>query len=537
MPRTLQHYNIKTLLLPVAIISVGFFVSYLIIAQAQAPDIVYPVKELGNCKDEVSCRNFCEVKENMIPCVNFAEQRGLISKEEAKVAKEFARMGKGPGGCQGREECEVYCDDNAHIEECLAFAEENNLIPPDELEEAKKVAKALREGAQLPGGCKRKSDCEAYCDNPENIEECIAFAERAGFIPPDELEGARKAVKAMKSGIKPPGNCRGKKQCDAYCSEPSNMEECMRFALDAGFISEQERPDAEKMLSALKRGVKPLPCRGKDACETYCQEESHQEECVNFALEAGFMKPEEAEMFRKTGGKGPGGCKGKEQCETFCNDQANQEICFNFAKEHNLIPQEEIEKMREGMTKLREGMQMAPPEVHECLKSTVGTEILDRIQAGNLTPGPQIGDQVRKCFEQFMPRPPEGTPGGMPPMPPSGPMTPGGPEGMIPPEVMTPEMTPGMTPGRFKGPGGCSSPEECQRYCSEHPEECMKWGQQGMTPPQGMMSNPEMIQKMMQKMMQEGIKPPEGMMMPEGMMPPPPPPSEPPPPTGSNVFR
>ena len=62
-----------------------------------------------------------------------------------------------------------------------------------------------------------------------------------------------------------------------------------------------------------------------------------------------------------------------------------------------------------------------------------------------------------------------------------------------------------------------------------------------MMPPAGMPS-PEMIQKMML----EGIKPPEGMMMPGNMMPPegtniqmPSPETQtaPPPETGSNVFR
>ena len=525
--------QISKYLVPAIIIIVGVFVSYSIIAQAQIENIAFPVKELGNCKNETECRNFCEVKENIIPCVNFAEQRGLISKEEAKRAKEFAKMGEGPGGCKSKDECEAYCDDNAHIDECLAFAEQNNLIPADELEEAKKVAKALREGAQLPGGCKKKSDCETYCDNPEHMEECIAFAEKAGFIPPDELEDAKKAMKAMKSGIKPPGNCRGRKQCDAYCSQPEHMEECFAFAEAAGFIPPEEAEMARKMMPLMMRGEMPGGCRGKEQCETYCADETHMEECANFAIKAGLMNPEEAEMFRKTGGKGPGGCQGREQCEAFCNDPANQEVCFNFAQEHGIIPAEKIQEMKEGMKMMREGMQMAPPEVHECLKSTVGTEILDKIQAGTLTPGPQIGDSVRKCFEQFMPT--GGPPGGMP----------GGAEGMMPPA--------GMMPGGFQGPGGCGSPEECQRYCAEHQEECMNWAREQrpglptgegpgeMMPPAGMPS-PEMIQKMML----EGIKPPEGMMMPGNMMPPegtniqmPPPETQtaPPPETGSNLLR
>jgi hypothetical protein len=106
--------------------------------------------------------------------------------------------------------------------------------------------------------------------------------------------------------------------------------------------------------------------------------------------------------------------------------------------------------MEEGKQRLQETFKNAPPEVLECLKSTLGTEILDKIQAGTLMPGPQIGDQVRQCFEQFMPA--------------------GPPEGMPLPEG-------GMPPKRMTGPGGCKSMEECKAYCSDpaHLEECQKF--------------------------------------------------------------
>ncbi|MCL5004421.1 MAG: YppG family protein [Patescibacteria group bacterium] len=489
----------KKFFLPAIIVGLGIFISSLIIVQAQTENISYPIKELGNCKDEIACRNFCEVKENMIPCVNFAEQHDLISKEEAKQAKRFAKIGEGPGGCQGKDECESYCDDNAHIDECLAFAEKNDLISSDELEEAKKVAKALKEGAQLPGGCKRKSDCENYCDNPDHMEECLAFAEKAGFIPPEELAEAKKAAQAMKSGIKPPGNCRGKKQCDAYCSQAEHMEECFNFAVAAGFIPPEEAENARKIMPLMLKGEMPGGCRGKEQCEAYCADESHTEECANFAIKAGFMKPEEAEMFRKTGGKGPGDCKGKEQCEAFCNNPDNQKICFNFAKEYGLIPAEEIENMKQGMEKMKEGFDMAPPEVKSCLESSMGTEIMEKIRAGTLTPGPQIGEQMKNCFEQFMPKPPEGAPGM-----PGGPGE--GPQGQIMPEGFQ-RMPP---QGEFRGPGGCSSPEECQKYCIEHQEEC------GIPQNQQMPQNypPQDYQMPPQEQMQYQYQPPSINVMP-----------------------
>lgn len=518
--------NNKNLILSIFILITAIFIGYSIIVQAQIGNIVFPIKELGNCKSEAECRNFCEVKENMIPCVNFAEQNGLISKEEAKLAKEFAKIGEGPGSCKSKEECEAYCDNTAHIDECLAFAEKNNFIAPDELEEARKVSKALKEGAQLPGGCKGKNDCKAYCDNPEHMDECLVFAEKAGFIPANELEEAKKAAKAMKSGIKSPGDCRGKKQCDTYCSQPEHMEECFNFAVAAGFISPEEEENARKIMPLMIRGEMPGSCRGKEQCEAYCADGSHSEECANFAIKAGFMKPEEAEMFKKTGGKGPGDCKGKEQCESFCNNSVNQEICFNFAKKHGLIPEGGIENMKQGMMQMREGFDMASPEIKTCLESAVGTEIMEKIKIGALTPGPQIGEQVRKCFEQFTPKHLKE----MERMPNQGELP--GTSGNLPEGIDNRQMMPptGMIPGGFQGPGGCSSQEECQKYCSEHPQECGSQRQE-QAPNSGIMPSniptPEMMEKIMQEQIQQQMQEQMQMMPSEETLPP----------AGSNILK
>lgn len=419
---------LNNLIIPAVIVSAAIFISYTIVVLAQTPEISYPIIELGNCNNQTECKNFCDKPANMIPCVNFAEKNGLMSEEEATKAKAFAQAGmKGPGGCAGKEECEAFCDDSANMEACINFAKENGMMDKEEIQEAEKILKVIKEGSQLPGGCKNKKDCESYCDNPEHMEECLAFAEKAGFISGGELEEAKKAAKAMASGIKPPGNCRGKKECDSYCSNPDNMEECLAFAEAAGFIPKEEVEMAKKMMPLMKAGKMPGGCKGKDECEAYCGNESNMEECANFAMEAGLMKPEEVETFKKTGGKGPGDCKGKEQCEAFCNDQANQEICFNFAKEHNLIP--------EGMKMMRGEFEMAPP------KGVMPQREKMELPEGMDTPSKEIIEELMKQRERM----PEGFEGFMPTQDNRGMMPSGIPEEyrkyieMAPSNIMPPE--------------------------------------------------------------------------------------------------
>jgi len=505
---------------------IKYLISFIIISLALfglvagAQNIQYPVEELGNCGSESVCKSYCDKSENTKSCVNFAEKNNLMSKEEIEMAKKFMAAGsKGPGGCEGKNECEAYCNNLDHIDECISFAEENNLIPPEELEEAKKVQAAIKRGVKPPP-CGNKKQCDIYCDQPEHMEECIAFGIEAGFIQGQELEDVQKMLAAVKRGVKPPP-CRGKEACDAYCSNPDNMEMCMTFAMEAGFMSEQEKADSQKMLKALKKGIKPPNCRGKDECDVYCSQDQHFDECTKFAEAAGFMTPEEAAMARKTGGKGPGGCKGKDECDAFCNNPDNQETCFNFAKENGLIPEADLKQMEEGKQKFQESLQQAPSAVLDCLNSEIGTDMMEKFKSGAAMPPKDIGDKMRGCYEKMGP--------------------PSGPEGQGEKFQPAPgaENPSGQMMPQQAGPGGCKGPEECKSYCESHPDECQNF-QSGQIPPQGQGQMPPQENR-------EGMMPPPGegtmpgtMQPPAGLQPPPagtftPPPSgtfAPPPPSG-----
>ena len=54
---------------------------------------------------------------------------------------------------------------------------------------------------------------------------------------------------------------------------------------------------------------------------------------------------------------------------------------------------------------MRQGLEQAPPEVADCLKSTVGEEVFTKLQSGGLPPR-DLGEKMQACFESFRPRPP-----------------------------------------------------------------------------------------------------------------------------------
>ena len=428
-----------------------------------ASEIIFPVPELGNCKDKESCFAYCELAENGKQCLTFAKKHGLLPEEEIRVAEKVLGVKGGPGGCNSKKSCESYCNDVSKIDECIAFAEENGLMSGKELEEAKKVRAAVQSGAKMPGGCRNKNECQTYCENPDKMDECLAFAEAAGFLPPEELEQARKFIPLMKSG-QTPGGCKSKDQCEAYCESDENFEECIDFAEKNGMIPEEER--------------------------------------------------EHIEAFKKAGGKGPGGCKGR-QCQAYCETPENQEACFNWAKENGLMKEEDTRRMEEGRQQIEKVFEDAPEEVRGCIEEALGPGGLEKMRSGGFFGGQAVGEKIRTCFEGFMTQMggefggPDGEHGGPMGGDFSGPGGCKGPEECMsyckdnPEECQNfgppggqngerggpvkcgtdenPEECQQIEPphqGGGGGPGGCKTPEECMTFCKENPEECQGFGPQ-----------------------------------------------------------
>ncbi len=338
---------VATLLL----ISAGMFTQS--VAAASIFDIEFPVEELGGCADKTACKAYCDEAENAGACRAFAERHGLGSTQEKVKAKvDQITSDGGPGGCaEGAKNpgsaCKAYCDSSKNIEECVAYARENKLMSPPDLADAEKVVSALKRGAKLPSQCQNAKSCKQVCENPEDMKTaraCFAFGKEAGLLPPDvTAERAEKVFVSLERGNGPFKSFAEMRQC--------------------------ENPQSDEVL----------------------------QKCLDFGIQAGFIPPEEVEIIKKTGGKGPGNCRGREQCDTYCRE--NQKACFAFAQEHGLVSPEDQTRMQEGATRMRQGLEQAPPEVAKCVRQAVPN--LDSALGGDGFIGKDVGEKMRTCFESF----------------------------------------------------------------------------------------------------------------------------------------
>ncbi len=484
-------------------------------AQSQLPsDITFPIQELGNCKDKTACATYCDKPENVKVCIDFAKAQGMISSEEASIAEKILETTGtigGPGGCKSENECRTYCDNINNIEVCVSFAEVNNLMSSNELKEAKMAMEAIKKGAKPPAGCRGKKECDAYCSTPENVEECVAFGEAAGFISPNE------AAMIRKTGGKGPGGCQGKETCDSYCSDPNNMEQCMNFALENNLMPPEEAKQAQQVLQAIKAGVKPPPCRGEKECQEYCSKPENSEACINFAIAAGFIPAEEAEQMRKMAkaglmGGGPGGCKGKEECDKFCQDPNNMVTCVDFAEKAGMMSPEEAAKTRKmaelGMTGGPGGCKgesecntycQDQSHMQECMDFAVKAGMMKPEEAERANRMMQIGEaatgpggcktreecgnycsdsaNAQECLD-FAQK-----------------------SGMMNPQDV--KVARQFSPGGQGGPGGCQGQDECKDYCQDpaHLDECSNFSvQQGIISPEEAQGMKQMMERREQMM-------------------------------------
>ena len=296
------------------------------------------------------------------------------------------------------------------------------------------------------GGCSSKEECKTYCDTPANAEKCLAFAEANGLMSREETAEARKFA-----GQTGPGGCMGS-ECRMYCSSAEHRDECYAFAKEHGLTPpapprpniREPQVDEDRAMRVVEEQGGPGGCRTKEECHTFCEREGNMEQCLAFAAEHGLMSAEDLEHARKMLAEGgPGGCKGM-QCRDYCENPEHSEECLEFAERQGFIEPEEAEKARKLMNATGPGGCRGiecksycedPTHRKDCFEFAVENDLISEEEAA----------RVRQFME-------------------------GGPEGFGPPQGGE----------GFGGPGGCSGPEECRRYCTEHPEEC-----QGFGPPPG----------------------------------------------------
>jgi hypothetical protein len=283
------------------------------------------------------------------------------------------------GNCQNAEDCSKFCDKIVNLEACHNFSKENMLSTTCDTVDVGKFVSALKNGVQLLP-CETKAECLDFCSRPENLNQCLAFAEKSGILSRYE------ALLFKRTGGIGPGGCKTKEECKEYCGKEDNVDECLAFAKEYGFMSQGQVAEAVRLRDiALKGG--PGGCVGLEQCKDYCSVSSNFEECINFGTKTGIIAPEEIEKVQEfVSGGGPGGCKTRQECDAYCEDPENNQECFTFLVENNYISQEKINLIDEGIKETEQSVEAQIQEYKEKLNLTdeeveeIRTRLKERLQ-------------------------------------------------------------------------------------------------------------------------------------------------------------
>jgi len=414
-----MKYNSHRLLI-LTIVGVAALTSLSLIVRAASPqDIIFPVAELGNCKSETECRAYCEQRDNadiIRACLSFAGKYNLLPRDVIAQGEKFADVaaGGGPGGCKDEKSCVAYCENIAHIQECASFVERYNLLSPDKLAEMRKFAAAIKTGAKPPGNCTSKESCLAYCENPAHIDECLAFAEKAGFISPDELAMAKKVAPFLKSG-ETPGGCKSKAECEAYCADASNFEPCLTFAQKLGLMSAREAELLKKV-----QGRSPGDCalgapeQANVRCAAFCNDPANAQTCMKFAAEMGIMTAEEASQVGSLQDFQVCYAASPPKIKSCLENHLGPELLSNLLKGINPVDLEDVEKM---MIRIRDARSCTnryadqqlqtftdDPDALACIDSEMGKGFLDKLKSGGVACGDAsvFQKKVAGCMENVL---------------------------------------------------------------------------------------------------------------------------------------
>lgn len=143
------------------------------------------------------------------------------------------------GNCAEVGECETYCNQPANIIACTDFAEQRALLSPKMIADGRTLISLLT-GGQLPSDCRTVGECETYCQGGvRSVRDCLRAVEKANFLAPEALTKLRQTVTAFTGGDRP-GACQTWADCRTYCADTANLNTCLDFAVKAGVISPED---------------------------------------------------------------------------------------------------------------------------------------------------------------------------------------------------------------------------------------------------------------------------------------------------------
>ena len=204
----------------------------------------------------------------------------------------------------------------------------------------------------------------------------------------------------------------------------------------------EEKKDRSMSAEDIRYPVPELGnCQSEAECRSYCDNVNHAKECLAFAKKYNLISEGEAkdaaDKFLNIK-NGPGGCSSWSACENYCNSIDHLDECITFAEETGYYSGDKLAEARkfQGLIKSGEKFPGGCRDRNSC-----------EIYCGD-------PNHMEECLD-FAEK-----------------------SGFMPKEEIAEARKFMVLMRKGESPGGCTSKEQCEKYCSEenHMDECLDFG-------------------------------------------------------------
>ncbi len=141
-------------------------------------NVVFPIAELGNCADFVSCHTYCADAANRDACLAYAKKKGFYNEQEELNKKKLLLIRAKLELRCGETDCKNFCDQKENAEKCDNFIKKYK----PELERVKAViTQEMTSKAKLLLGCTTPEACKLLCSQENNKQRCSDFFRQLGL--------------------------------------------------------------------------------------------------------------------------------------------------------------------------------------------------------------------------------------------------------------------------------------------------------------------------------------------------------------------
>ena len=319
----------------ILIFALGFFALGLPKIVQAAP--LYPVLELGNCRNQSECYLYCQIPENSPACWSYGKyilnpQADILGETTVNITYPISDL----GNCIDANACFIYCNQPKNQSACYSYAKTHGLIQDEEIDDEEYLPlekmQEIITTAQTELGCNSKEQCMSICGQPENYLKCETFAKKHNLYrgPPPIDEHGAPAPSEILEMAKTELGCDSERSCKEYCNNPVNAEKCMDFAKNNNLMREGEyekrkkefdkyKDQKEKMLEEAKA---ELGCNSYESCEKFCANSNNVKKCVTLGERHGMGPP----PSQNTPAAKP--CTTESECRAYC--EKNPQECKGF---------------------------------------------------------------------------------------------------------------------------------------------------------------------------------------------------------------